>query len=97
MTRLGRCAGRSAKPRQAVRPALPMGGEHRRFALADEAAWIAMTGSAEQPDVTGRRSAWRNLHARGVEVSYYGVRHFLDHAGAPPVRKKPACHRAGPC
>jgi hypothetical protein len=35
---------------------------------------------AEKPDITGRELL-AELHARGVEVSYYGVWHFLDHTG----------------
>jgi transposase len=58
--------------------ALPMGGK-KPFALADEEAWIR-TRVAEKPDITGRELL-AELSERGVEVSYYGVWHFLDHIG----------------
>jgi transposase len=58
--------------------ALPMGGK-KPFALADEAAWIS-TRVAEKPDITGRELQ-AELSQRGIEVSYYGVWHFLDHTG----------------
>jgi transposase len=57
------------------------------FALADEEAWIRER-VAEKPDITGRELL-AELHARGVEVSYYGVWHFLDHTGLS-FKKKPA-------
>jgi transposase len=66
--------------------ARPMGGK-KPFALADEAAWIHAR-LAEKPDITGRELL-AELHRRGVEVSYYGVWHFLDHAGLS--FKKRAC------
>ena len=66
--------------------ALPMGGK-KPFALADEAAWIRAR-LAEKPDITGRELQ-AELNQRGVEVSYYGVWHFLDHAGLS--FKKRAC------
>jgi transposase len=71
--------------------ALPMGGK-KPFALADEAAWIS-TRVAEKPDITGRELQ-AELSQRGIEVSYYGVWHFLDHTGLS-FKKKPACRRAG--
>lgn len=58
--------------------ALPMGGK-KPFTLAAEAAWIG-TRLAEKPDITGRELL-AELHERKVDVSYYGVWHFLDHAG----------------
>src|ERR1700759_979093 len=66
--------------------ALPMGGK-KPFALADEEAWIRQR-VAEKPDITGRELL-ADLNARGVDVSYYGVWHFLDHAGLS--FKKKAC------
>ena len=66
--------------------ALPMGGK-KPFALADEADWIR-TRLGEKPDITGRELL-AELNQRGVEVSYYGVWHFLDHAGLS--FKKRAC------
>ena len=66
--------------------ALPMGGK-KPFALADEAAWIGAR-LAEKPDITGRELL-AELNQRGIEVSYYGVWHFLDHAGLS--FKKRAC------
>ena len=56
--------------------ALPMGGK-KPFALAGEEAWIR-SRLAEEPDITGRELL-AELTRRGVAVSYYGVRHFLDH------------------
>ena len=58
--------------------ALPMGGK-KPFALAGEEAWIRER-VAEKPDITGRELLGE-LNARGVDVSYYGVWHFLDHTG----------------
>jgi transposase len=66
--------------------ALPMGGK-KPFVLADEAAWIGAR-VAEKPDITGRELQ-AELNQRGIEVSYYGVWHFLDHAGLS--FKKRAC------
>jgi transposase len=56
--------------------ALPMGGK-KPFTLADEEAWIRAR-VAEKPDLTGRELL-AELNQRGIEVSYYGVWHFLDH------------------
>jgi transposase len=64
--------------RAAETGALPMGGK-KPFALADEEAWIRAR-VAEKPDITGRELL-AELTERGVEVSYYGVWHFLDHIG----------------
>ncbi len=58
--------------------ALPMGGK-KPFTLAREADWI-LSRLAEKPDITGRELL-AELHNRKVDVSYYGVWHFLDHAG----------------
>jgi transposase len=68
--------------------ALPMGGK-KPFALTDEEARIRER-MAEKPDITGRELL-AELNARGVDVSYYGVWHFLDHTGLS-FKKKPACH-----
>ena len=70
--------------------ALPMGGK-KPFALVDQAARISAR-VAEKPDITGRELQ-AELSQRGIEVSYYGVWHFLDHAGLS-FKKKPACQRA---
>ena len=56
--------------------ALPMGGK-KPFALANEEAWIRAR-VAEKPDITGRELL-AELNQRGIEVSHYGVWHFLDH------------------
>jgi transposase len=72
--------------------ALPMGGR-KPFTLRHEEAWIR-SRVAEKPDLTGRELL-AELTARGVEVSYYGVWHFLDHAGLS-FKKKPARQRARP-
>ena len=66
--------------------ALPMGGK-KPFALAGEAGWIGAR-LAEKSDLTGRELL-AELNRRGVAVSYYGVWHFLDHAGLS--FKKRAC------
>jgi transposase len=58
--------------------ALPMGGK-KPFALKKESEWI-LARMAEKPDITGR-ALLSELHERKVDVSYYGVWHFLDHAG----------------
>ena len=71
--------------------ALPMGGK-KPFALADEADWVRAR-LAERPDITGRELL-AELRGRNVSVSYYGVWHFLDHAGLS-FKKKPARQRAG--
>ena len=63
-----------------------MGGK-KPFALAGEAGWIGAR-LAEKPDLTGRELL-AELNRRGVAVSYYGVWHFLDHAGLS--FKKRAC------
>ncbi len=55
-----------------------MGGK-KPFALAGEAEWVRAR-VAERPDITGRELL-AELRARKVEVSYYGVWHFLDHEG----------------
>jgi transposase len=71
--------------------ALPMGGK-KPFTLADEEAWIRAR-VAEKPDLTGRELL-AELNQRGIEVSYYGVWHFLDHVGLS-FKKKPPRQRAG--
>jgi putative transposase len=78
--------------REAGTAALPMGGK-KPFALADEAAWIRAR-VAEKPDITGRELQ-AELNQRGVEVSYYGVWHFLDHAGLSFKKRmaRPVCKR----
>jgi transposase len=73
--------------------ALPMGGK-KPFVLAGEEAWIRAR-VAEKPDITGRELL-AELTQRGVEVSYYGVWHFLDHIDLT-FKKKPARQRTRPC
>ena len=70
--------------------ALPMGGK-KPFALAGEAAWIGAR-LAEKPDLTGRELL-AELNRRGVAASYYGVWHFLDHAGLSFKKRmaRPVC------
>ena len=58
--------------------ALPMGGK-KPFTLAEHGEWIRAR-LAEKPDITGRELL-AELHERKIDVSYYGVWHFLDHAG----------------
>jgi transposase len=72
--------------------ARPMGGK-KPFALAGEEAWIK-NRVAEKPDITGRELL-AELKQRGVEVSYYGVWHFLDRSGLS-FKKKRARQRTGP-
>ena len=66
--------------------ALPMGGK-KPFTLRDEADWIRAR-LAQKPDITGRELL-AELHERDVNVSYYGVWHFLDRAGLS-FKKNPA-------
>lgn len=66
--------------------ALPMGGK-KPFTLSDEEAWIRARVD-EKPDLTGRELL-AELRQRGIEVSYFGVWHFLDHVGL--TFKKKAC------
>jgi transposase len=66
--------------------ALPMGGK-KPFTLADQEAWIRARVD-EKPDLTGRELL-AELNQRGIEVSYYGVWHFLDHVDLS--FKKKAC------
>jgi transposase len=72
--------------------ALPMGGK-KPFTLAEEAEWIRAR-LAEKPDITGRELL-AELHERKVDVSYYGVWHFLEHTGLS-FKKKSARERARP-
>jgi transposase len=58
--------------------ALPMGGK-KPFTLANEEAWIRARVE-EKPDITGRELL-AELNQRGVEISYYGAWHFVDHVG----------------
>jgi len=71
--------------------ALPMGGK-KPFTLADEEAWIRARVE-EKPDITGRELL-AELNQRGIEVSYYGVWHFLGHVGLS-FKKKPPRQRTG--
>jgi transposase len=66
--------------------ALPMGGK-KPFTLANEEAWIRARVE-EKPDITGRELL-AELNQRGIEISYYGVWHFVDHVGLS--FKKKAC------
>lgn len=68
-----------ARQRQTGSPAaLPMGGK-KPFALAEQGDWIRRR-LGEKPDITGRELL-AELHERKVDVSYYGVWHFLDRSG----------------
>ncbi|MGH9413504.1 MAG: IS630 family transposase [Terriglobales bacterium] len=58
--------------------ARPMGGK-KPYALAAEEDWIRAR-LTEKPDLTGRELLVE-LNKRGVEVSYYGVWHYLAHLG----------------
>lgn len=71
--------------------ALPMGGK-KPFTLANEEAWIRAR-VADKPDITGRELL-AELNRRGIEVSHYGVWHFLEHVGLS-FKKKPARQRTG--
>ncbi len=70
--------------------ALPMGGK-KPFVLADQAEWIHAR-LAEKPDITGRELL-SELHERKIDVSYYGVWHFLDRSGLS-FKKNSARQRA---
>jgi transposase len=72
--------------------ALPMGGK-KPFTLADQEAWIRSRVD-EKPDITGRELL-AELTQRGIEVSYYGVWHFLDHV-CLSFKKNSARQRTGP-
>jgi transposase len=72
--------------------ALPMGGK-KPFTLADQEVWIRARLD-EKPDITGRELL-AELTQRGIEVSYYGVWHFLDHVGLS-FKKNSARQRTGP-
>jgi transposase len=77
---------------QAGSPAAsPMGGK-KPFSLANEAEWIR-SRIAEKPDITGRELLGE-LHERNVDVSYYGVWHFLQRQGLT-FKKNSARQRAG--
>jgi transposase len=69
--------------------ALPMGGK-KPFKLTEEAEWINAR-LAEKPDITGR-ALLAELHECAIEISYYGVWHFLDHTGLT-FKKNAACQR----
>ncbi len=71
--------------------ALPMGGK-KPFTLAGEEIWIRARVE-EKPDITGRELL-AELNQRGIEISYYGVWHFVDHVGLS-FKKKPARQRTG--
>jgi transposase len=58
--------------------ALPMGGK-KPFSLTEHAEWVRAR-LAEKPDITGRELL-AELHERKIDVSYYGVWHFLGHLG----------------
>ena len=72
--------------------ALPMGG-NRPFTLAAELPWI-QARMGEKPDIS-LRELLAELHARDIEVSYFGVWHIVRHCGLS-FKKKPARQRAGP-
>jgi transposase len=63
---------------------LPMGGS-KPFALAEEGEWVRAR-LVDKPDIT-LRELLAELHERKVEVSYYGVWHFLDRAGLSYKKK----------
>jgi len=71
--------------------ALPMGG-NKPFTLAEHGAWIRAR-LAEKPDITGRELL-AELRDRNVDVSYYGVWHFLERSGLS-FKKKSARQRTG--
>ena len=58
--------------------ALPMVGK-KPFSLGCENAFIRARVE-EKPDITGRELL-EELNQRGIEVSYYGVWHFVGHVG----------------
>ena len=66
--------------------ALPMGGR-RPFTLAPETEWLRAR-LVEKPDIT-LRELLAELRERGIEVSYFGVWHFVDHLGLSFKKKPP--------
>jgi transposase len=68
-----------------------MGGK-KPFTLAGEEARIRARVE-EKPDITGRELL-AELTQRGIEISYYGVWHFVDHVGLS-FKKEPARQRTG--
>jgi len=60
-------------------PAASLIGGSKPFALADQADWIRAR-LAEKPDLTGREPL-AELHERKIDVSYYGVWHFVTNLG----------------
>lgn len=71
--------------------ALPMGGK-KPFSLAAEGDWIKAR-LAEKPDIAVR-DLLAELHERKIDVSYYGVWHFLAHADLS-FKKNTARQRTG--
>ena len=55
-----------------------MGGR-KPFSLEQEADWI-LGRLAEKPDIT-IRDLLAELHERKVDISYYGVWHFVSRSG----------------
>jgi transposase len=72
--------------------ALPTG--KKPFTLADEEAWIRARVE-EKPGITGRELL-AELNQRGIEVSYYGVWHFLDHIGLSLKKASTPANRITP-
>ena len=64
----------------------PMGGK-RPFALAGEGAWV-LARLEQKPDIT-LNTLLAEVRERGVNVSYYGVWHFVTRAG---FRSKKSLH-----
>ncbi len=69
-----------------------MGGK-KPFTLANEEGVDTGPRRAEKPDITGRELL-AELNQRGIEVGYYAVWHFLEHAGLS-FKKNPARQRTG--
>jgi putative transposase len=75
-----------------------MGGK-KPFTLANEEAWIRARVEAK-PAITGRELL-AELNQRGIEISYYGIWHFVDHVGlsfkkpSTPANRTALTSRAG--
>ena len=69
-----------------------MGGR-RPYLVARERDWV-LSRIAEKPDLT-LRALLKELADRGLVVSYYALRHFLQHERVT-FKKKPSRLRTGP-
>jgi len=68
-----------ARARETGSPAAFAMGGRKPFSLEQEADWI-LGRLAEKPDIT-IRDLLAELHERKVDISYYGVWHFVSRSG----------------